>query len=142
MRLRDLLTDDEYLKEKAELQTQINKLREQLRDTEDRTDKWIDLTERVFNFATLAREAFQSGNLQTKKEILNAIGQNPILKDGKLSIQANIWLQPIKEAYPVLEAEYLRLEPMKTTINKGQNEAFDLVRSALRRDRDSNPRDP
>jgi len=90
---------------------------------------WIDLTEKTFNFATNARQAFINGDMHTKKEILMALGQNPTIKDGILSVQANEWLQPIANEYPALEKEYLRLEPNKTTMNKTQKEAFASVRA-------------
>ena len=56
-----------------------------------------------------------------------ALGQNPTIKDGKLSIQANEWLQPIGKQYPALEEEYLRLEPARKPLNKQRAEAFASV---------------
>ncbi len=40
----------------------------------------------------------------------SAIGQNYVLKDKKVSIEANEWLVPIEKAYPALEAKFKRLE--------------------------------
>ncbi len=133
MRIRDLLTDEEYLNQKQGLQEQMKKLREELRSTEDRADKWLEHTEQIFNFATYAREAFKNGDAKSKKEILLALGQNFILKDKKLNIQAHKWFQPIQKGYPILKARYLALEPTKTPMNKAQNKAFDLVRTEWRR---------
>lgn len=53
---------------------------------------------------------------------LMTLGSNLVLRDGKLNIQANEWLQPIREGYPALEAEYFRLEPAKMPINKAKTE--------------------
>lgn len=67
--------------------------------------------------------------LELKKEILLALGKIPIIKDEKLYIEPNEWLQPIKNEYPALEAEYLRLEPTKMPMNKAQTETLASVRA-------------
>ena len=58
-----------------------------------------------------------------------ALDKNPIIKNKKLYIEPNEWLQPIKNGYPALEAEYLRLEPTKVPINKAKTEALASVRA-------------
>ncbi len=68
------------------------------------------------------------------------LGQNPTIKDGKLSIQGNEWLQPIANGYPALEKEYLRLEPAKNRTNKAKIEAIASIRTQWLGRRDSNPR--
>ncbi len=57
-----------------------------------------------------------------------AIGQNPTIKDGKLRIETNEWLVPIKDTYPKLEEDYLRLEPLQVLENKERTELLDPVR--------------
>jgi hypothetical protein len=57
------------------------------------------------------------------------LGQNPIIKDGKLFIQASEWLQPIKNDYKELEKEFIRLEPNNLPINKAKTEALASVRT-------------
>jgi len=129
MRYRDLITDEEYTRERNRLQNQITQIKVRLRETENRAEQWLKLTEQTFDFATYARQSFITGDLQTKKEILIALGQNPTIKDGKLSIQANKWLQPIGKSYPSLEVEYGRLEPRKKPMNKEQTKALTSIRS-------------
>jgi len=128
MRYRSLIDDEEYVKERKLLQAQLISLKQNLRETEDRAVNWLELTEKTFDFATNAREAFVNGDMDTKKDILMAIGQNPTIKDGILRLETNEWLVPIKEAYPKLEEEYLRLEPLQVLENKGRTERFDPVR--------------
>ncbi len=122
MKYKEMVTDEEYHKERNRLEGDIAQLKAELRQTENRAQDWVKLTEQVFDFATHAQKAFQKGDLQTKKAILMTLGQNPTITDGKLSLEANCWLKPIEKDYPPLEAEYLRLEPLKTRINKGKNE--------------------
>ena len=129
MRYRDLIDDETFIRERNGLQNKINRLQERLRETESRAERWLELTEKTFNFATYARKAFMLGDLGTRKEILMALGQNSTIKDGKLTIQANEWLQPIQKRYPALEKEYLRLEPSKRPLNRGKTQAFASVRT-------------
>ena len=128
MRYRDLIEDEEYIKERKLLQAQLTSLKQYRDETEDRAEKWLELTEKTFDFATNAREAFIHGDMDTKKDILMAIGQNPTIKDGKLRIETNEWLVPIKDTYPKLEEDYLRLEPLQVLENKERTELLTPVR--------------
>ncbi|MFV1974559.1 MAG: hypothetical protein ACC651_02370 [Candidatus Scalindua sp.] len=76
--------------------------------------------------------------MDTKKDILMTIGQNPTIKDGILSIETNEWLVPIKNTYPKLEEDYLRLEPLQVLENKEQTEFLDPVRPGWLPGEDSN----
>ena len=128
MRYRGLIDDEEYMRERKLLQAQLTSLKQYRDETEDRAEKWLELTENTFHFATNAREAFIHGDMDTKKDILMAIGQNPTIKDGILRIETNEWLVPIKDAYPELEEEFLRLEPLQVLENKERTERFGPVR--------------
>ena len=140
MRYRDLIGDEEFTRERTTVQNEINLLKQQLRETDGHAKKWLELTEKTFNFAACARKEFLMRDMQTKKEILMALGQNPMLKDKKLSIQANEWLKPIAESYPVLEKEYRRLELAKVGTNKEQNEDLTSLRLRWRGRPDLNRR--
>ncbi len=140
MRYRQLIDDATFVKEKNDLQIRISQLKEKLRETETRAERWLELTEKTFNFATYARKAFLTGGLELKKEILMALGKNPTIKDKKLTIEPNKWLQPMGNDYPALEKEYLRLEPAKNPSNKVETEALASVRTRWLPESDSNRR--
>jgi len=135
MRYRQLIDDETFLREKDSLQSQITQLKERLRETETRAEKWLELTEKTFAFATYARAAFLRANkmgkegLELKKEILMALGKVPIMRDGTLTIETNDWLVPIKNEYPALEKKYKRLELKKKSDIKAQTEALDSIRT-------------
>lgn len=86
MRYRELINDEEYAKEKKDIRSKITALEGKLSETKNRAVNWLDVTEKVFSFATTASEAFKNGSLETKKEILLALGENPTLTDVKLKI--------------------------------------------------------
>lgn len=139
MRYRELISDEEFVKERKELQSTITELAFRLRTTEKRAMDWIELTEKTFVFATYAHKAFLNGDLRTKREILMALGQNFSLKDQKLVITPNEWLKPIIEKYPAMEKEYESVRTRKYSSPLRQKEAFASLRPLVRGRRDSNP---
>ena len=133
MRYRQLIDDETFIREKNTLQSKITQLKGYLRETETRAEKWLELTEKTFSFATYARKAFLMAKgkegLELKKEILLALGKTPIIKDEKLSIDSNDWLVPIKNSYPALEKKYVGLELNKKPIPTAQTEALSSIRT-------------
>ena len=127
MRYREMIDDSTFLKEKETLTNRIAQLTTQLRETEGRAERWIELTEKVFNFALYAHKAFLAGDLQTKKEILAALGSNFVLKDKKLTITYEDYLEPIIQRYPAIEAEYKRLELDESIDSKAKTTALSAV---------------
>lgn len=79
-----------FVKERNDLQSKITEMKEKLRHTEDRAEKWLELTERTCNFATYARPAFLNGGLELKKEIPD-VGRLVIIL--KLRQENSIWRQ-------------------------------------------------
>ncbi len=140
MRYRLLIDDETYLKEKPDLINKISKLKEQLTQTESRAEKWLELTEKTFAFAAYARQKFISAEgekgLELKKEILMTMGKMPEIQRGKLIIEPNDWLVPIKNDIPPLQETYLRLELNKIGQNKHKMEALASIRTQLRGWRD------
>ncbi|MFM2357882.1 MAG: hypothetical protein RJA61_619 [Candidatus Parcubacteria bacterium] len=140
MRYRELISDEEFIKEREQIQNQIIKIREEIKATEKRADDWIELTEKTFEFACFARSIFANGDINTKKGIFTALGQNYILKDQKLFISSNEWLKPISEQYPAIENEYRRLELGKNKSTQRQKDAFASLRPLMRGRADLNRR--
>ena len=141
MRYRDLIDDNEFMKEKQAIQQEIKKLRSQIEETEKRADNWIEVTEEIFEFAVNARERFIKGDFETKKDIINKLGSNWTLNDGKVSMEAHKWLKPIIDGYSSLEQEYLALEPRKKPLNKRKTERLGSVITRWQGRRDSNSQD-
>lgn len=139
MRYRDLINDEEYIKPKEELKAKLTKLQDAMRQTESRADKWLELSEKTFYFSTYARKEFLLGDLQKKREIFSALGQNFSVKNKKLFINKNEWFIPIEKAYPELQKRFNRLELNKTLDNTRRNEEISKIISDWLPDRDSNP---
>jgi site-specific DNA recombinase len=127
LKIRNLISDNEYSSKKATLLNELDQLKANLKNTENRMENWMVLMEKALDLATYGRQAFINGDFEAKKTILNALGSNWTLLDGKLSIQAHSWFQPIADLYPALEAEYRRLEPTETLINKRPTASLEAV---------------
>ena len=107
MRTRRILDDDEYLTEKTRLKAERDAISSKLNNADQLADEWQDVTERGFNFASRAPEAFKNGDLTTQGAILRTLGANPILKNGHLLIEPHEWLRPIAELAPELQNNHL-----------------------------------
>lgn len=148
MRYRQLIDDETFIGEKNTLQKKITQLKEYLRETETRAERWLELTEKTFVFATYARAAFLKADkmgkagLELKKEILLALGKIPVIRDEKLTIESNDWLVPIKNSYPTLEKKYAGLELKEIPYTTSQTEALSAVRAHWLPRLDSNQRHP
>ncbi len=140
MRVRDLIDDSEYTKERDRLKTEMANLKSEVEKTESRAERWLELTEQVFDFATYAHSAFLNGDIHRKREIMMALGSNPTILDGKLRVEAHPWFIPIIQNYSALATEYSRLEPTEMPTNKSKTDQIALVGSTWLRGWDSNPR--
>lgn len=121
MRYRELIDDETFIRERDELKTKIAKLTSNLRGTESRAEKWLELTEKTFTFACYARKEFLVGDLNKKREIFSALGQNFSIKDQKIHMTPNEWFVPIEKAYPALKTEYIRLGMDKSLSVEARN---------------------
>ncbi len=121
MRYRELIDDETFIRERDELKTKIAKLTGNLRGTESRAEKWLELTEKTFTFACYARKEFLVGDLNKKREIFSALSQNFSIKDQKIHMTPNEWFVPIEKAYPALKTEYIRLGMDKSLSVEARN---------------------
>lgn len=114
MRTRNMIDDEEYLKNKLDLKKEMGNLQLAVKTTEVRADKLIELTEKTFDFATYALIKWKNGDTQTKKDLVMALGQNFTLKDGKLTLEMHEWFVPIKEKKETGEIQKNTSEPTLT----------------------------
>jgi site-specific DNA recombinase len=110
LRIRGLISDDEYKEKKESLLKEQADLKTKLGDTENRASSWLELSEKTFNFACYARHWFKNGSLDKKKSILQTIGSDFVLKDGEITIQLQKPYFIIQEANKNEEKYTRRLE--------------------------------
>jgi len=124
MRFRNLINDEEYLRQKQNLQNDLGNVDEHLRDTEDRASKWLELSEKTFNFACYAKSWFQNGDIEERRMILTSLGSHQVLFNKKLTITLDKPLSIIGDKAEMIRADCARLEPEKMLSQQTKNRAL------------------
>lgn len=94
---KGFISPDEYQSKRKDLQNELDKVVEVQADQDLRTKQWYEVIGNALKLFTNVKEGFGVADLNTKREILLAIGKNPVLMDQRLLLEANEWLIPIKE---------------------------------------------
>ena len=85
----ELLSDEEYLKQKKELLEEKRVIKDKIEATEQNSENWLEQCEQFFDFTLKAEEKWVTGTREEKRLIISLMfGSNPTLKDGKLLIKA------------------------------------------------------
>ncbi len=87
LRLRDLVSDDEYRTKRDELVAAAARARERIRRS-DLGDEWFEPSARGVSLLTSAVSAFEHGDPQIQREIFVAVGSNPVLSQKTLRMEA------------------------------------------------------
>jgi len=85
LRIRELMTDDEYLKERQELDRRLVGLTQKLEVLEKRDSRFAP-SHSIVLFNNCLIDRFQKGTLQKKRMILATVGSHLVLTDKKLNI--------------------------------------------------------
>jgi hypothetical protein len=87
MRVRDLLTDEEYLAQRKELQLEHLKLSENLQRSQQ-AHGWLEPLAQLISFGNCLSILFKKGSHLVRRRILEIVGSNLFLIDKKVSICA------------------------------------------------------
>ncbi len=129
MRFRNLINDEEYIKQKNLLLKELRSMDERLRDTEDRASKWLELSEKTFDLACYAKSWFQIGDIEQRRMILTSLGSHQVLFNKKLTITLDKPLSIISDTAEEIRADCTRLEPEKILSGQTKNRASDSISS-------------
>lgn len=110
---RGVINEETYKIKQKEYQNNILELDKQIQSNEVAAYNWLESAEKVFTFVSHASDQFKNGDIRVKKEILQALGSNPLIVDGHVQMKFHPWLEPIVTSYLKIEKEYLALEPDK-----------------------------
>ncbi|HVC35844.1 MAG TPA: recombinase family protein [Candidatus Dormibacteraeota bacterium] len=136
MAAKELISEDQFKNEQNDLDDRIKILEKELKRTKEQAENWYVTFTKAFEVAIDGVERFNNGSVNVKKEILENIGQNPVLLDGRLQIDTFPWLVLIENEYPKLEVAYKKV---RTLPDKIQEQAMETVRSSWLGMRYSNP---
>lgn len=90
-----VISSEEYTNKKQEITAQLKGIQDQQAKTNQNANNWYDAVERTLTYLCNANARFKNGKLSTKRLILDAIGSNATLTDGKISIEPHYWVTPI-----------------------------------------------
>ena len=137
MSTRKLVDEDTFIEKSTKLKAELKELHMQQLETNEYTENWYDYMTSLISKFMNANAKFVNGDIADKKEILLAIGQNPVLVDGKLQITPNEWLLPLQENTKQFVNEIEKVRTMSQQMKKGLLEA---LRLEWHPGRESNPR--
>jgi hypothetical protein len=95
LRVRDVISDDEFLQERRTLETEQLRLEQQAQRERD-TQNQFEPLESLVLFRNRAIEWFRNGDDEIKRTIVKIVGSNPVLKDKKLNIEAK---EPFRQSF-------------------------------------------
>jgi hypothetical protein len=87
LRLRNLISDEEFENKRVELIKKRDGLNERRLDVEQGADRWFELVERTLRFAHAVRDRFRNGSIEDKRIILETVSSNLLLKDKTLTFE-------------------------------------------------------
>jgi len=121
IKLRKLLSDEDFLSKKTELEAEIRRLNDQLVKTKKYPDYVSEKSVETFNFVATMKEKFQNGSNRRKRSIIRQIGSNLTLTDKKLLIIANEPFNHFQKFQLALRAKNIRFEPPKNGLYTHKN---------------------
>ncbi len=128
MRIKEQIDDATFNQEKERLQKALMNLKWQAVEGKNTPTKYIDLTEKTFDFAFYAYKTLRTTeDLHVKKDIVSFIGSNFLIKDKNLLFDTPKCLVPIEKGYPSLFEEYSRLELEKMVDVERQNAIMNSI---------------
>jgi len=125
--LKGVISDEVYKEQKKKFVAEQKRLNQQINSyNEDKFD-WLTRVERVFNFASYAREEFEKGDIKTKRQIFSTLGSNFLLNDKKLYLELEKPFFSIKNGIMETGKTIKRLEPLKKDLDKVKPGILDKV---------------
>jgi site-specific DNA recombinase len=110
MRASGLITDEQFHQKANEIKNEETRLKELIKEHEETLSSWISTADKLFTFAEMAVDRFKNGSPATKRGILVSLGWNLTLKDRKLDLSRENWLDAIKGIAKRLQEELPTLE--------------------------------
>ncbi|MFV0484763.1 MAG: recombinase family protein [Candidatus Saccharimonadales bacterium] len=131
------ITEEQFVKMSQEAETEIKRLRKELDKILDNGSNWREAMRKTIDVLFNGRERFENGDIFAKREVLQSLGSNIVLKDKKIQIDTYKWLKPIQKEYKNLETKLDKVRTNDLQIEKG---SIEPIRTAWRKGEDSNLR--
>ena len=110
MRLRDLITDEEFTARRSTLTLERERLREGAAAGNGDQDHAKTSCMNAVEYMENARMWLRSGDTAIKRIVARNLGSNYVLKDRTLLLEPHPLLVRVRDEYPALEARYQRIK--------------------------------
>lgn len=100
LRLRDLVSDEEFVRERSSLEAERHRLSAAAQEAE-RTRPWFEPARMLMEFSTVAAPAFRDGDVDIRRFILETVGSNLVLTDRRFNGDAKKPFRRRREASKV-----------------------------------------
>ncbi len=124
------ISDEEYTAQRKYLLQEKEALMQNMNGTDQRIDRWHELSVKTFNFACYARYHFAHGDLKTKTQILAALGSNLMIKDRNILIDGQKHFFIIEKGKEDLQILAKKFEPIKWLDLLSQTDLPEVFRSS------------
>ena len=111
IKLRKLLSDEEFTAKKATLESETQSLKSELASIKRSPNYTSERSRQVFEVASAIRTKFQSGSDREKRSIIRQVGSNLVLTDKKLLITAKEPFCYFEKFQLAQDVEISRFEP-------------------------------
>ena len=138
MRMNGEIESVVYESKKTEITALKDNAKEMLNKSDDRLNKWLTGAENDFKWAEEAILVIQSNDLIAKREILQKLGTEIILKDREVTIELSPLFKLVRRTQETVKKENIVFEPNNIHTEKGQKSYFDSMSIQLGAYRDSN----
>lgn len=124
MATKGLVSASEYETKSTKLKADLADRQNEQADSSNRAKNWYEFVGNTLNTLTYANKRFTDGDLGDKKEVLMAIGQNPVLINGKLVITPNFWLEPVSKKAGLIKEQIEKVRTMPQQMQKAPEQAL------------------
>ena len=136
----EIMSDDEFVEQKNIVDKEITDLMTKIHGAEEKSKLWTELAIDTFNFACYASYHFDTGDYETKKNILTGFGSNIEILDGKVNVILPKHLEIIKRVNNLIITKKEIIEPKEFVLHKRKTGSLEPVSPTWHGRQESNPR--
>ena len=119
-----MITPEQFESNSEPLRTELKLRQKEQAKAADRSRHWYEFVGQTLEEFTNAATKFSTGSIVDKNRILDAIGENPVLIDGKLSLTSYEWVIPIKNGLTEIRTLSDKVRTDNQQIENGSNDVI------------------
>lgn len=120
LRISGDIDQETYNQKKIMLMNEKERAQRLIQDADKQVTTWLDHAEQKLLFAERAKELFSSGEIETQRNVLEALGTNFLLKDKVLTFDIEKVFESVRTAAKSVSQLHARLEPVKNGFTSTQ----------------------